>query len=552
MISDVLPVGKLLHNGKYRIEKILGQGGFGITYLASETSVDRKVAIKEFFPKDYCGRDSSTSHVSLGTAGSHDLVVRLRDKFLKEARNLSKLNHQNIVRVYSAFEENGTAYYVMDYIEGLSLEDIVDRYGPRSERQALEYIRPLGEALQFVHDNNMMHLDIKPANVMLRIADDRVVLIDFGLSKQYDKGGRQTSTTPVGISHGFAPMEQYAAGGVGTFSPQTDVYSLGATLYYLLTGEVPPDAMQLLEEGIDLPDFVSPYVAEAIKKAMMVVKTNRQQSVNEFLADLRLLNANSSSSFGSATQIKATGRLGNATQLKSDRFPSEPARSSANAGKALNPQQTLFNGSATQSVSRNDEELSAGKNKSVKVILWIVLACLCIAAGVVFFLLNKNSNNRAADYDSDDIESVSLAGGNEGVTSREDVSQYSQDSDIEMNSSSDVRSYFRAVANHYGNYSGIVYDGAFTQNGQSWPIKLFFDIDGNGNPVNCVYKNVQYGTKVNMSVSFEDNQMFLEGNAGGSYFRMMFDPGSDGYWSGWAKNGNNLLEASIYPETMSK
>lgn len=279
-----LKAGTQLQNGKYKIEEVLGQGGFGITYLASQELLDRKVCIKEFFFKEYCNRDGETSQVTIGTQSNHDIVERFMNKFLKEARTISQLDHSNIVKIHDIFKENNTAYYVMDYIEGCSLNDIINSIGPLPSDEAVGYINPVADALQYLHESNINHLDIKPANIMVRSSDSKAVLIDFGVSKQYDEQGGQTSTTPVGISHGYAPMEQYKQGGVSTFSPQTDIYALGATLYKLVTGKTPPQAMDVLDDGLPLlPSSVTPAVANAIKKAMQPLKKDRPQSVKEFL-----------------------------------------------------------------------------------------------------------------------------------------------------------------------------------------------------------------------------------------------------------------------------
>lgn len=281
-----LAPGAMLRHQTYRIERVLGQGGFGITYLATDLSLDRLVAIKEFFPKDFCDRDASTDHITLGTQSSKAFVERLKAKFLKEARNIARLDHPGIIRIHAAFEENGTAYYVMDYIEGESLSEIVKRRGPLPEAKALEYIRKVGSALEYVHSKHINHLDIKPANIMVRRSDDCPILIDFGLSKQYDSEGHQTSTTPTGISHGYAPMEQYNDGGVKEFSPQTDIYSLAATLYYLLSGITPPHATKLIEEDLTFPAAIPPRLIAPIAKAMAIRKTKRHGGVHEFICDL--------------------------------------------------------------------------------------------------------------------------------------------------------------------------------------------------------------------------------------------------------------------------
>ena len=290
-----LKPGSLLQGGKYKIEKVLGQGGFGITYLATQELLDRKVCIKEFFFKEYCERDEATSHVSLGTQSNHEIVERFMTKFLKEARTISQLNHPNIIRIHDIFKENNTAYYVMEYIEGESLNDKVNHYGALPESEAVDYIKQVASALDFIHQRSINHLDVKPANIMVSHSENKATLIDFGLSKQYDEYGGQTSTTPVGISHGYAPMEQYKQGGVSTFSPQTDIYALGATLYKLVTGNTPPQAMDILDEGLpSLPASVSLSVVETIKKAMHPRKVDRQNSIDEFVNGLNIVSQDSS------------------------------------------------------------------------------------------------------------------------------------------------------------------------------------------------------------------------------------------------------------------
>lgn len=277
-----LKQGTQLQGGRYVIGKVLGQGGFGITYSAVQTTLDAKVAIKEFFMKELHGRDESTSKVFVGSAGSSDLVERFRLKFIKEARNIYRLKHKNIISVIDVFEENGTAYYVMEYLEGGSLADKV-KSGALRESDALRYIRQVASALDFIHGKQMMHLDVKPANILLD-GDGNAVLIDFGLAKQYDSEGEQTSTTPVGISHGYAPIEQYNTNGVGSFYPATDIYSLGATLYRLLTGKVPPTASDINNDGIPkLPADISRKAANAINAAMQPRRNDRPQSISEFL-----------------------------------------------------------------------------------------------------------------------------------------------------------------------------------------------------------------------------------------------------------------------------
>ena len=276
--------GTLLKHGEYRIEKVLGQGGFGITYLAEQVKLHRKVAIKEFFMKEYCNRDTDTSQVSVPSVGSKELVEKFREKFVKEAQNIASFNHNNIIRIYDVFEENNTAYYVMEYLDCGSLSEYVSKRGRLSEKEAMVFIRQIADALSYIHEQKVNHLDVKPGNILLD-KKNNAVLIDFGLSKHYDSSGSQTSSTPVGISKGYAPWEQYKQGGVSKFSPETDIYSLGATFYKLVTGDTPPEAGDVNENGLSFPSNVklSDVVKKAIISAMQPKRKDRPQSISEFL-----------------------------------------------------------------------------------------------------------------------------------------------------------------------------------------------------------------------------------------------------------------------------
>lgn len=281
-----LKEGALLHNETYRIEQVLGQGGFGITYLAVHVRLKKKVAIKEFFPKAFCDRDEDTSHVRTASKSNSATVEKLKNKFIKEAVHIAEMDSPYIVRIIDVFEENHTAYYIMDYIEGQSLSDMVKNNGPLSVDQAVEYITKIGEALTYIHSKRMNHLDVKPANIMVRSKDNTPILIDFGLSKQYDSDGNQTTTTPVGISQGYAPIEQYRDGGVKEFSPQTDIYSLAATFYHLITGIIPPQAPNLIDEDLTFPSAVSVSIERSVRRAMLPMRKARHESVIEFINEV--------------------------------------------------------------------------------------------------------------------------------------------------------------------------------------------------------------------------------------------------------------------------
>lgn len=283
----------ILCNGKYKIERVLGQGGFGITYLAKQKvsvagalgtiDAEIEVTIKEFFMKELCNRDEASSMVTVPSTGSADLVEKFRQKFIKEAKNISKLTHPHIIKVLDVFEENGTAYYVMEYIDGGSLSDLIEKKGSLSEDETLKYTRQIASALQYIHAHNMNHLDVKPGNVLLRQNGD-VVLIDFGMSKNYDMAGEQTTSSPIGVSVGYAPIEQSRVGGLEMFSPETDIYSLGATMFKMLTGQTPPEATAVFDEGLpELPSWVSEKTKQIIKTSMQPRKQERYQNIGDFI-----------------------------------------------------------------------------------------------------------------------------------------------------------------------------------------------------------------------------------------------------------------------------
>lgn len=287
---DALQPDSTLQGGKYRIIKKLGQGGFGITYLAENTMLEGKVAIKEFFFKEYCERDDSTSHVTVPTSGNRETVQRFKLKFVKEARTIFRLNHPNIVRILDVFEENGTAYYVMEYIEGESLGDMVKRRGAIPEAEALGYVKDAASALEYIHSKNINHLDIKPGNLMRRKEDGRVLVIDFGVAKQYDAVTSEgTTTTPVCISPGYSPVEQYSKNDVQTFSPQSDVYALAATLFKLLTGNTPPEATKIQYMGLPVAELQEKHISRPVISAIAMAmkgRHERTQSIAEFINNL--------------------------------------------------------------------------------------------------------------------------------------------------------------------------------------------------------------------------------------------------------------------------
>lgn len=280
-----LAEGMELLNGKYTIIRMLSHGGFGVTYLAHHNPLDIDVCIKEFFPKDYCNRDAFSYEVTVSTSGNVETVENFMRKFIKEAKSIARQHHEGIIKILDIFEENGTAYYVMDYIDGQSLKQLVETRGPLPLSEALGYIRQAAEALGYLHGRNMNHLDVKPSNMMVDHSG-KLALIDFGLSKHYGDDGRETTMTPMCISRGYSPKEQYLTGGVSYFSPAADIYALGATLYYLLSGQNPPEAVDTPLKKLVYPASVPENVKAAIRHAMQYEPEDRTPSTAAFLDEI--------------------------------------------------------------------------------------------------------------------------------------------------------------------------------------------------------------------------------------------------------------------------
>ena len=311
--------GTLLQGGKYKIVRFIGSGGFGCTYEAEHVLLRKHLAIKEFFVKDFCNRDQYSSHVFVGTQSKMPLMGKLRNKFINEARALCNLQHPGIVKVSDVFEENGTAYYVMDYIEGSSLQEMVKSRGRLPEQLALKYISQVAAALKYVHAHGRLHLDIKPGNIMVD-RNGNAILIDFGASKQYDEENGETTSTIIGQTPGYAPPEQLGNEKGTKFFPPTDIYALGATLYNLLTGKTPIESALLIagEELEPLPAGISRSTREAVLAAMQLNKNNRPQSVDEFLQLLKVSRPSQSQSTGrqqSDDTVYTSGRNDSETKL---------------------------------------------------------------------------------------------------------------------------------------------------------------------------------------------------------------------------------------------
>ena len=276
-----------LQGGKYRIERVLGQGGFGITYLAEHVSAHKRVAIKELFiaSQGQAVNGRSGNNVTVTNAVNQVLFDKHKEKFKKEASRLATLRHKNLVRVYEWFEENGTVYYVMDFIEGESLRDKLNREGALPESLVMNYLQQLLSALQVVHEKNIWHLDIKPENIMVN-HNNHIYLIDFGASKHIEQSnGTLTTSSMLAYTPGYFPPEQSAVT-MRNIGAWTDIYALGATLYNLLTRRNPPTFDVIISEGryaFSFPSSISSQTQDLIVRMMKVNRNERPQSVQNIM-----------------------------------------------------------------------------------------------------------------------------------------------------------------------------------------------------------------------------------------------------------------------------
>ncbi len=300
--ANHLQPGMQLCGGKYTIEKKIGEGGFGITYRAMQSGLNRAVCIKEYFPAGRSMRD--TARYTVYPQGIDEaLFEKYRQAFRKEAETLASLQHPSIVEVIDIFDENNTSYMVMPFIEGRSLQQIVKEQGPLDYPQAVNYMAQIADAVGYIHRRSILHRDIKPDNILIT-ADYRAILIDFGSAREFinDKTQAQTSI----LTHGYAPTEQYSTN--SRKGAYTDIYALGATFYFVLTGTVPLDAAARLTDEMTEPRVLNPAIPEeanrTIIKAMQMKAGDRHQSAQEFMDDLR--NIHPSQPVAQGTAVNAT------------------------------------------------------------------------------------------------------------------------------------------------------------------------------------------------------------------------------------------------------
>lgn len=365
-----------LNGGKYRIIRFISNGGFGCTYEAEHITLRTKLAIKEFYLDDYCNRDFDTGVVTVATLSKAELYQKLKQRFIHEARLLASLQHPGIVHVTDVFEENGTAYYVMEFIEGLTLQEVVERDKPLSEDSSMKFIMQICDALKYIHDNGFLHLDIKPSNIIID-KKGKATLIDFGTAKQFSDDNGGLSSTNYGLTPGYAAVEQFSST-INEFKPATDIYALGATFYFMLTGKKPVDSLAR-SSGIELekmPPNLSPAISDAIQKAMSLKADDRFCCIDDFFQAL----------------CKNTD-----SQHQQDNGTQDGEKTDSFSAKTKSDDETISFVKSKQ--SRYGRKPGIGRNE-IRMVVFALVACASVCA--LFFLpdiltVNDSSDNAVTD-----------------------------------------------------------------------------------------------------------------------------------------------------------
>ncbi len=284
-LPHTLKLGSML-NSRYLVGGVIGEGGFGITYIGLDTLLQFRVAIKEFFPNGMVNRNNTVSDevMSISTETAKELFSKSRENFLREARTLAKFtNESGIVAVRDFFEENRTVYIVMEYLDGITLKNYLNQVGTISAYNTVCLLMPVFHSLKKIHEKNLIHRDISPDNIML--VDEEVKLLDFGAAREF----ADERSLSVMLKHGYAPMEQYRRH--GTQGAWTDVYAICATMYKCITGKIPPDAPdRVFEDDLKMPSelgiSIEPAFEEVLRHGLAVRPEDRIQSIDELLEEL--------------------------------------------------------------------------------------------------------------------------------------------------------------------------------------------------------------------------------------------------------------------------
>ncbi|MCM1291469.1 MAG: serine/threonine protein kinase [Prevotella sp.] len=531
-MAQSLPAGSILKgtNYTYRIDCKLGQGSFGITYLAevidNSGNVTQLVCIKEFFMSDINGREGTTV-----TAGSEDgLFGSYRKKFLREALHLATIKDDNIVKIIEHFEANKTVYYSMSYISGGSLDDIIKTNGKLSEKQSFYIAKKVAKALKSMHSKGMLHLDLKPGNIMM-LGGEEPVLIDFGLSKNFNSEGEPESSTKIGGgTPGYAPLEQ------GNYKPEDgipatmDIYALGATIYKMLTGERAPIASEIFNEGFPsgylYQSGITGEAIEIIKKSMSPSKKERYQSMEDFISAIEEVESRFSDEIAKPigniiAEVVATSEVN--SQPKASNGITTPTAIQSGYKNDVNNSKSTISGISNNKTSNTTPKK---RKKAGSFILYLIIGIIIGLILMFAFLIILGSNMESSDGVVSDSTSVVQT---TPMPQEEEVSQITtvaeNNEEVAKNSNPDNRLILT------GDMAGF-------------PIKLDLVRD-NGN-VTGTYYNIKYNVKFKVSGYCTATSMNLTMTHGSSSWTMELFLNDSGYHgTAVSESSGKLLEVNL-------
>lgn len=415
-----IKLGTTLQRGKYRVEAIIGEGGFGNTYMATNCETGERIAIKEFFWRGVTERDDMTGSISVSDISLYEVFKQQKEKFRKEAARLQQFNNPHIVRVYDQFEENGTAYYVMDFIDGESLSEKMKRTGlPLTEQEVRELLPQMLDALKCVHDAGLLHLDLKPGNLMVD-KQGNVKLIDFGASKQLDtQRGGATAKTRQTYTNGYAPREQMDEN-FSKYGPWTDLYALGATLYCLLTKRRPPMPLDIDDDESDdkhialpFPENISEDTKSLIRWMMNTNRSRRPQSVSEMMGFANTTSQQSSHHYSNYSETTFfSGQVENErTQVTNHQNNEEIRFSQTNSTneQTIASQQNGYNSYNQNAYNNTIEENHYYRNQKPSsnngMVVFFILFGIILTLGIIVY---TSKNSIPSQVDPIDIADTSI------------------------------------------------------------------------------------------------------------------------------------------------
>ena len=566
MAKSTLNIGQELHSDSivYRIGEVLGQGSFGVTYKAKAFTVmkgkfgeelvetNTPKAIKEFFMKEVNERDESGSITGM-SEGS--LSYNYAQKFKKEAENLADMNHPNIVKVIDFITANNTFYYVMDYIEGENLNEYL-KHHKMTEQEATNTIKEVAKALKYMHEKkHMLHLDLKPGNIMRRESDGHIFIIDFGLSKHYNDEGVPETSTSVGLgTPGYAPIEQANSRNAKQFRATLDVYALGATFYKLLTGQNPPYADEMLPHGDIARSELSKYeisevVISAVVHAMYPIADERTQNVKGFLDSLKGSNGNAANVVEAATNqdTKEDTILDIPKKKKVSQKRNSAAQNKAKAQIETKGQKK------THMKSEEVDNVPADKPKKKSVNKWLIWIPVLIIA----YLFDSWYLNRWPFSHKEEVVNVPsaeqivssqniTANDTSNSTSNDDIEHTVETTQLPLNSTNE--SYGVEERNGYRkNGDGTITD---TKRNLMWMAKDYMTIEGHPLPNASWHKAMEWCDLINKKqfAGYSDwrvpsvkelNTLARPASQRKFYKNFFDDAGADYFWS------SNSISSSV-------